>query len=158
MAFVKATTVVLLAIAAVVAGRSLLATLSPVDIGRPCTLVGSNSASIVANSNGGACASCGSGTTATKPTDGCTFKPLTIKAGDSIPFYYHSSTHNLFLDSAPCRFEKEVCKSANSSVITASSPCTVTFPTAGTFYISDKAGTNGAYCSDFLTNVKITVT
>ncbi|KAK9799029.1 hypothetical protein WJX73_010588 [Symbiochloris irregularis] len=84
---------------------------------------------------------------------------LTYKVGDTIYIKYHSSTHWLYLGSSACDFKTEICPNATSDTISATSPCTYKFSTAGSYYISDKAGASvgNGYCKDFGASLPITV-
>ena len=49
-------------------------------------------------------------------------QPVSVKAGDSIAFFYHSSTHNLWLDTTACDFGsgKEVCAAESVHLLSTS--------------------------------------
>lgn len=122
------------------------------DWGRPCTLVGTASASEISPT----CGKCGDGAMATNATKmTCNFKDVAIPAGSSINFAYHGKQHHLFVAPIPCTYTTEICPSKDGTMVTASSPCSYKFLSAGIFYVNDKSK---HYCKDYSANLKVTVT
>ena len=62
---------------------------------------------------------------------------------------------SLFVGPAKCAFTTEICPTGTNAQISKSKPCSYTFKTAGTFWISDKADDN---CNKFGSSKKYIVT
>lgn len=57
---------------------------------------------------------------------GYSSQDVTVPASEAINFFYHSSTHNLFVGSSKCAYTTEICPSATADTISESSPCKFT--------------------------------
>ena len=62
---------------------------------------------------------------------------------------------SLWVGPTKCAFETEICPSAPASQVSESKPCSYTFKTKGTFWVSDKIDD---YCTNFGATKKYIVT